>query len=111
MNDSEKIKMFLNIGDRRITLKVPFDRQGFVRDVEADIDRLYRRWRRQFPEKTDHEILAMVAYQYASFYGELKERYEAATAKAEQCLLDASPAADNTADTDGDDDFMPNLTV
>lgn len=111
MNDSEKVKMFLNIGDQRITLKVPFDRQGFVRDVEAAIDRLYRRWRRQFPKMTDHEILAMVAYQYASFYGELNERYEAATAKAEQCLRDASPEAEETAENAEDDDFIPDLTV
>ena len=78
MNDSEKIKMYLNIGDQRISLTVPFERQEFVRDVEADVDRLYARWRKAFPAKTDREILAMVAYQYASFYGELKERYEAA---------------------------------
>lgn len=86
MNDSEKIKMYLNIGDQRISLTVPFERQEFVRDVEADVDRLYARWRKAFPAKTDREILAMVAYQYASFYGELKERYEAVALKAEECL-------------------------
>lgn len=37
MNDSEKIKMYLNIGDQRISLTVPFERQEFVRDVEADV--------------------------------------------------------------------------
>lgn len=86
MNDSEKVKMYLNIGDQRISLTAPFARQDFIRDTESEVDRLYRKWRKAFPAKTDREILAMVAYQYASFYGELKERYEAAAEKAEECL-------------------------
>lgn len=101
MNDSEKIKMYLNIGDQRISLTVPFARQEFVRDVEADVDRLYARWRKTFPAKTDREILAMVAYQYASFYGELKERYEAALAKAEECLRNID-GGDSGAEDNGD---------
>lgn len=107
MNDSEKIKILLNIGDQRIYLTVPFARQEFARDVEADVDALYRKWRREFPAKTDREILAMIAYQYASYYGELKERYETAAQKAQNCLssLDAhlNPASDETSDSAGDD--------
>lgn len=78
--------MFLNIGDQRISLTVPFDRQDFVRDVESKVDRLYRKWRLSFPSKTDREILAMVAYQFASYFSELKERYDAAAEKAATCL-------------------------
>lgn len=78
--------MYLNIGDQRISLTVPYARQDFVRDVETEVDKLYRKWRLNFPSKSDREILAMVAYQYASFYGELKERYEAAMKKAAECL-------------------------
>lgn len=95
MDDSEKIKMNLNIGAQRIALSVPFDRQEFVRDVEADVDGLYKRWRKAFPARTDREILAMVAYQYASFYAELRERYEAAASGVEKCLA--------LLDTDGRD--------
>lgn len=100
MNDSDKIKMYLNIGEQRISLTVPFARQDFVRDVEREVDSLYRKWRLSFPSKTDREILAMVAYQYASFYGELKERYEVATEKALECLRDAEgkSAADEADD-------------
>lgn len=86
MNDSEKITMHLNIGDQRLSLTVPFARQDFVRDVEHEVDSLYRKWRKNFPAKTDREILTMVAYQYASFYSELKERYEKASELAEGCL-------------------------
>ncbi len=101
MDDSEKIKMYLNIGDQRISLSVPFARQDFVRDVEADVDRLYAKWRKAFPAKTDREILAMVAYQYASFYGELKERYETALAKAQDCIAYID-AVDSGAEDSGD---------
>lgn len=86
MNDSEKIKMYLNIGEQRIALTAPFDRQDFVRDVESDVDGLYRKWRLAFPAKSDREILAMVAYQYAKFYAELKERYDKAAEMARLCL-------------------------
>lgn len=100
MNDSDKIKIYLSIGGQRVSLTVPFNRQEFAREVEAGVDRLYSRWRKAFPAKTDNEILAMVAYQYASFYGELKERYEKATAKASECLsrLEDEPSAGNDPD-------------
>lgn len=86
MTDSDKIKMNLNIGDQRITLSVPFARQEFTRNVEQQVDSLYRKWRHNFPAKTDRELLAMVAYQYASFYNELKDLYEQASDMAEECI-------------------------
>lgn len=88
MNDSDNIKMYLNIGGQRISLNVPFDRQDFVRDVELDVDGLYRKWRLAFPAKPDREILAMVAYQYASFYAEQKDRYDKAADRVRECLRD-----------------------
>lgn len=100
MNDSDKIKMYLNIGDQPLSLTVPASRQGFVRDVESEINRLYGKWRKTFPSKTDREIMTMVAYQYASFYGELKERYEEAAYKAEQCLNIALQDAEDARETD-----------
>lgn len=86
MKESDKIVMYLNIGDQRITVTVPYGRQDFVRGIEKKVDDHFRKWRLSFPNKTDREILAMVAYQYALFYGELQERYDTATAKAEECL-------------------------
>ncbi|MCM1370167.1 MAG: cell division protein ZapA [Candidatus Amulumruptor caecigallinarius] len=88
MAEPEKIKMNLNIGDQRLSLTVPFAKQDFTREVESEVDTLYRRWRKSFPAKTDREILAMVAYQYASFYSELKHRYEDARHKAKEILGD-----------------------
>lgn len=86
MNDSDKIIMTLNIGDQRIQMSSTFARQEFVRVVESEVDGLYRKWRKKFPAKDDSEILAMAAYQFASFYYELKERYEKATDIAADCL-------------------------
>ena len=99
MDDSEKIELTLNIGDQRIHLSVPFDRQEFARDVEADVDGLYRRWRKAFPARTDREILVMVAYQYASFYAKLREQYQAAASAAGRCLALFGP---DGKDPDGD---------
>lgn len=95
MNDSDKIIMTLNIGDQRIQMSSPFARQEFVRVVESEVDGLYRKWRKKFPAKDDSELLAMVAYQFASFYYELKERYEKATDIAIDCLkqIEEDPVA------------------
>lgn len=104
MNDSEIIKMSLNIGDQLIWLSVPVARQNFVRNVEAGVNSLFSKWRQQFPTQTDREILAMVAYQYASFYGELKARFDKAADIADECLDIIS--ADKT-DTHVDDVNVP----
>lgn len=83
--DTEQIKMKLDIGLQRLYIKVPFDRQDFARDVEKEMNKLYDQWRRDFTTKSDTEILAMVAYRFASFYMELDERYREATEKAAHC--------------------------
>jgi cell division protein ZapA (FtsZ GTPase activity inhibitor) len=93
MSAQELIKLNLNIGGQRFSLNVPFDRQEFARDVEESVDSLYKKWRRNFPQKTDGEVMAMVAYQFASHYKELTEKYEFATEKAEQCLRLLDPDA------------------
>lgn len=78
--------MFLNIGDQRLSLTVPFESQEFVRDVESKVDELYKKWRKSFSSKSDNEIMAMVAYQFASHYYEMQNSFESATKKAKECL-------------------------
>lgn len=89
-----------------MSLTVPESKRDFVRATERDVDSLVRKWRRDFPAKSDSEILAMVAYQYASFYGELRKRYEAASDLAEECLglFPAEPAEEEPEFTP---DFQP----
>lgn len=86
MKDSDKIKMFLNIGGQQLSVTVPAARQEFIRRVETGISELYNKWRKQFPARTDHEILAMVAYQYANYYAQLSDQMEEASRQAEECL-------------------------
>lgn len=86
MNDTEKIKMYLNIGGCQIPVTVPYSQQELNRDVEKQVESLYTSWRHQFTKRTDREILAMVAYQYANFFIELSRRYELAGNKTRRCL-------------------------
>lgn len=85
MNDSDNIKMTINIGGEHLQLSVPFNRQDVVRDAEKSASRLYDSWRKKWPSRSDKEILAMIAYQFASYYIELLSRYENAASLAENC--------------------------
>ena len=53
-----------------------------MRDAEKAADDLFRSWRSRWPSRSDKEILAMVAYQFASFYQELLSRFENAAVQA-----------------------------
>ncbi len=85
MNDSDNVKMTINIGGEHLQLSVPFNRQDMVRDAEKSASRLFDSWRKKWPSRSDKEILAMIAYQFASYYAELLSRYEAASALADSC--------------------------
>ncbi len=71
-----------------MNLSVPFQRQEFVRDIEDEIRVLFSKLRRDFAVKDERELLSMMVYQYASYYGDLKSRYQEAQNLAEQCLRD-----------------------
>ena len=86
MDNTEKIQMTINIGGCQLPVTVPFSQQDSVREVEAQVAELYTTWRRQFKKRTDREILAMVAYQYANFYMELSRRVDRADQKVAECL-------------------------
>jgi len=82
MNDSDKVKMTINIGGEHLQLSVAFNRQNAVRDAEKAAAELYDTWRSRWPSRSDKEILAMVAYQFASYYQELLGRIETAAMMA-----------------------------
>lgn len=50
------------------------DEQDHVRDVESAVNTLYAKWHARFPQKPDMELLAMLTYQYASFYFAMRDR-------------------------------------
>lgn len=76
----DNVQIEIIIAGEPIRLTVPFSRQDSVRKCEKDINALYSDWRAKFPRKTQSELMAMIAYQYASFFQELSERYAALTA-------------------------------
>jgi len=86
MKDQEKINMEINIGGESIKLTVPFQNQELTRSVEEEINSLYDTWRRSFPKRSEKGLLAMMVYQYASYYKELALKHQEAINKAEECL-------------------------
>ncbi len=86
MKDQEKINMEINIGGEPIQLTVPFQKQEFTRSVEDEVNNLFAAWRRSFPKRSEKGLLAMMVYQYASYYKELSVKHQEATRKAEECL-------------------------
>lgn len=93
--DTEKIKMEINIAGEHIKLSVPFNRQDLVRDTEKGVAELYDSWRLRFPRKSESELLAMIAYQYASYYYELLSLQQQASARVEQLIRISEEALEN----------------
>ena len=73
----EKVKIKLNIAGESFLLSVPYSQQDDTRQTEEEVNMLFDTWRSRFPEKSDREILAMIAFRYADHYSALKrERSE-----------------------------------
>lgn len=96
MADTEKIRMPVKIAGEAFYLNVGFDEQDFVRTTESKIDELFADWRVRFPSKTVQELLAMMTYQYASYYLALSRNQQDAVGLLQECdkkldraLLDA----------------------
>lgn len=91
MTDRDNVKMEINIAGEQIILTVPFSKQEATRKTEKDVDALYNDWKMKFPKKNPKELLAMIAYQYASFYDDLRQRYDRAAQEAAKAnaLLDS----------------------
>ena len=87
MKHEENIQITINIAGQRIPLTVGFDQQNLVRETEKNVGALYEKWRLKFPRKSMQELLAMIAYQYASFYLSLSRRMDESARDAE--ALDA----------------------
>lgn len=78
MAEKETVQMHINIAGERISLNVDFGSQDDVRDAEQSVCELYSKWKKKFPSRSDHELLAMLSYQFAYYYLVLGKRYKAA---------------------------------
>lgn len=85
MGDSEKINMEINIGDHEVQIRVPFDKQDSVRDLEKEVDQVFSGLRKIYPRKDTAEILAMIVYRYASYYHDLADLHAEVRRVAEDC--------------------------
>lgn len=96
MKGSDSVKMTLNIGGEFIELDVDFDDQINVRNTERALKNHIDHLRKQWPDKSDRNILAMAAYQFANWFRRLKneldeaqELAQAESARIINCLEDS----------------------
>ena len=99
MKGSDKVEMTINIGGEFLKLTADFDEQNAVRDAEFAVKQYCNRLRRNWPESSDRQILAMAAYQFARWNGELLNDQKEALRMVSQnnkliesCLLDQTSA-------------------
>lgn len=71
MKDEDLIAMTINIGGELIRLQVKFDEQNRVRDAEREVKLFIDRLKKNWNEFSDRKLLAMAAYQFASWYMQL----------------------------------------
>lgn len=76
MKDTDKVKMRIKIAGMSIPLTVDFSEQDHVRETERRVAELFDNWRRMFPSRSEQELLAMMTYQYASYYLALSKNRE-----------------------------------
>ncbi len=102
--NTDEIKMEVNIAGERISLTVPFSRQEAVRHTEAELGALFKAWGEKFPKKSPKELLAMMAYKFASSYFDLLEMREEENGEMLKLLDIAEKLCDGTLDDDADPD-------
>ncbi len=98
MKNSDLVKMTLIIGGEHIPLTVPFDRQDAMRDAEKAVSQLYDKWRSERLTRSDKEVMAMVAHQFAYLYQGLLAKYEQAIDMAAYCDMRLSEIIRNEKD-------------
>lgn len=105
MTESDNVKMEISIAGELLQLTVPFSRQEAVRNTEKAVNDLYSEWRKKFPRKSEKELMVMIAYQYASYYDDLRKRYDNAAYTArradealDKMLADSLPSSEKGTD-------------
>lgn len=59
-----------------ISMTIDRSTEEWVREAERSVNQVWRTWRTDFSDKTSKEVLAMVAYQFAKLYFQLKHSVE-----------------------------------
>lgn len=72
----DNIELTLNICGELFKLNVPFDQQSDARLAERDVKLLCDSYSKKWPTKSERNILAMAAFQFARWYRQLLESQE-----------------------------------
>lgn len=65
----DKLNITIRIaGQKPVALQINRSDEELVRNAEYQVNRLWGRWVQRFPDKTQTEVLAMVAYRFAELY-------------------------------------------
>lgn len=70
---SDKVGMTINIGGELLKLDVRFDDQMEVREAEHQIKNYIERLRESWAGASDRKLIAMAAFQFASWYNKLNK--------------------------------------
>ena len=75
----DKLNITIRIaGQKPMAMRIDRQKEETVRTAEYQVNRLWERWVKRFPEKAALEVLGMVAYQFAElYYSSLKSSEEA----------------------------------
>ena len=73
MKGSDKVKMTINIGSESLILTAGFNEQDAVREAESAVKLYYNKLKRDWPDSTERQILAMAAYQFSFWLNELQK--------------------------------------
>ena len=68
MKGSKTLDMSINIGGEILKLKAGFKEQEEVRDTEYTLKQYYNKLKREWPDSSDRQILAMTAFQFCRWY-------------------------------------------
>lgn len=72
MKGSDKVKMTINIGSESLVLTAGFNEQDTVREAESAVKLYYNKLKRDWPDSSERQILAMAAYQFSFWLKELQ---------------------------------------
>lgn len=57
-------------------MNIPADTEEIVRRAEYNANKVWSKWRNEFPNRSSKEILAMIAFQFAKSYYQLLEQVD-----------------------------------
>lgn len=78
MKGSDNVGMTINIGGEPIKLEVRFDDQMEVREAEREVKLYIEKLRKTWSDASDRKLLAMAAFQFATWYQKLLKIQQAA---------------------------------